>query len=108
MDAAFTEPRELPKRFDLRDIPYSATLVCAEQCDKMRCAGREVHRMCFGESPFPVPDCVVDALRRAAPQNRYLAVAGLEALRHAVADKLKRSHDDVLVGPGSKELMFVL
>ena len=108
MDSPFAEPSELPARFDLREIPFSATLACAERCDKLRCAGREVHRMCFGESPFPVPDSVVEALRNAATQNRYLSVAGLKELRQAVGVKLGRSHEDVLIGPGSKELMFVL
>ena len=68
----------------------------------------------LGQSPFPVPDVVVEALRTHAAQKDYLPVQGLPALRQAVADCARRRHglnrsgDDVLIGPGSKELMFVL
>ena len=46
-------------------------------------------------------------------QKDYLPVRGLPALREAVADFHRRrdglavSNDDVLIGPGSKELMFL-
>jgi len=61
-----------------------------------------------------VPAPVVEALRRAAPQKDYLPVRGLPELREAVADFHRRNDgvaaqaEDVLIGPGSKELMFLL
>ena len=63
---------------------------------------------------FPVPECVVDELRRNAHRKDYLPVKGLPELREAVAEHHRRSFgvdcspEDVLVGPGSKELMFLL
>jgi aspartate aminotransferase len=61
-----------------------------------------------------VPESVVDALRAAAPVKEYLPVRGLPELREAVAEYHRRRHAvnrtgaDVLVAPGSKELMFLL
>ncbi|MBZ0233428.1 MAG: aminotransferase class I/II-fold pyridoxal phosphate-dependent enzyme, partial [Deltaproteobacteria bacterium] len=68
----------------------------------------------LGQSPFPVPAPVVAALRAAAPEKDYLPPAGLPDLRAAVAEFHRRRHglalsaDNVVVGPGSKELMFLL
>ena len=67
----------------------------------------------LGQSPFPVPPGVVEALRTAAPEKDYLPVRGLRPLREAVTDFLHRRHGlerarrQVLVGPGSKELIFL-
>jgi aspartate aminotransferase len=57
---------------------------------------------------------VIEELQANAHQKAYLPVRGLPELREAVADyhhrtqRLARSAEDVLVGPGSKELMFLL
>jgi aspartate aminotransferase len=70
--------------------------------------------MGLGQSPFPVPDSVVEALKLAAPEKDYLPVKGLPALREAVADfhrdreQIDAYPDGVIIGPGSKELMFLL
>jgi aspartate aminotransferase len=92
----------------------SATVAVNEHCNALRAEGREVFKLGLGQSPFPVPAPVVQALRDHAAEKDYLAVRGLAALRQAVADYhrrrdgVERSVDDVLVGPGSKELMFLL
>lgn len=70
--------------------------------------------MGLGQSPFPVPDPLVEALRRNAFRKDYLPVQGLRDLRDAVAAHHRRQFgiattgDHVLIGPGSKELMFLL
>jgi aspartate aminotransferase len=57
---------------------------------------------------------VVEELKANAHQKVYLPVKGLEALRESVARYHHRSQgidcsgDNVLIGPGSKELMFIL
>jgi aspartate aminotransferase len=57
---------------------------------------------------------VVEELKANAHQKCYLPVKGLEALREAVAFYHHRSQsvdcsdEGVLIGPGSKELMFIL
>ena len=66
------------------------------------------------KSPFPVPQPVVDELKVNAYKKEYLPVKGLWELRAALADHTHRHQGidckghDVLIGPGSKELMFFL
>jgi len=98
----------------VRTLQPSATLAINEHSAQLAAQGREVFRMGFGQSPFPVPDIVVDALRGHAHEKAYLPVLGLPQLREAVAgyyhrtEQMEISPDRVMVGPGSKELMFLL
>ncbi len=91
----------------------SATLAINERSDELLAQGRQVFKLGLGQSPFPVPPVVVEALRRAAPEKDYLPVRGLRPLREAVTEFLHRRHGierarrQVLVGPGSKELIFL-
>lgn len=99
---------------NVRGLRPSATVAINEESNRLIAAGRTIWKLGLGQSPFPVPECVVEALRRNAHQKAYLEVQGLPALRAAVAGFHER-HDGVtadpslvLVGPGSKELMFLL
>lgn len=109
-DREFTRSLNL----NIRGIGESATLAIQERCRAMVREGKRVTNFGLGQSPFPVPDPVVEALRLHAHQKDYLPVRGLPALREAVAsfhrrlDGVDASGDQVLVGPGSKELMFLL
>jgi aspartate aminotransferase len=108
------QPAELPINERVRGLRKSPTIAINERCEALTQAGQEVFRLGLGHSPFPVPSVVVDALRDHAPRKEYLPTQGLPALREAVADYHRRRHgtacsaDDVLIGPGSKELMFLL
>lgn len=99
---------------NIRGLGQSATLAINDECRRLRAAGREVFNFGLGQSPFPVPEAVVEALRANAAEKDYLPVKGLPALREAVADCHRENDgvdahpDRVLVGPGSKELMFLL
>lgn len=99
---------------NVRGAAPSATLQVNEMCDALEREGREVFRLGLGQSPFPVPEPVVQALRDNAGRKEYLPVRGLEALREAVAAYHRRRTgtarlaENVLIGPGSKELMFLL
>ena len=99
---------------NVRGMRPSATLAINERSAALQAEGREVFRFGLGQSPFPVPQSVVESLQANAHQKDYLAVKGLRELRAAVADyhrrklQVDRSADDVLIGPGSKELMFLL
>lgn len=99
---------------NVRGLPESATLVINERSAALRAEGRRVFRLGLGQSPFPVPPVVSRALADHSHQKDYLPVRGLGALREAVAEHHHRtqgvdaSADGVLIGPGSKELMFIL
>jgi aspartate aminotransferase len=93
----------------------SATLALNERSAQLMAEGRRIFRFGFGQSPFPIPARVVEALRTNAAERNYLPTAGLRELRLAIADfHQTRSHfqsaidaEDVVVGPGSKELIFL-
>lgn len=99
---------------NVRGLKPSATLAINERSNAMREAGRKVHKLGLGQSPFPVPAEIVESLREHAAEKDYLPVKGLPALRKAVSGYLHHTQDieysaeDVLIGPGSKELMFIL
>ena len=99
---------------NVRGVAHSATLAINARSRRMAAAGRKVFRFGLGQSPFPVPEPVVESLRQHAAEKDYLPVAGLDALRAAVAayhhrvDGLEIEPDGVLIGPGSKELLFLL
>ncbi|MBN2611639.1 MAG: pyridoxal phosphate-dependent aminotransferase [Bacteroidales bacterium] len=99
---------------NVRGLSPSATLAINEQCNRLIKQGKKIYKLGLGQSPFPVPDEVVESLRRNAHQKDYLPVRGLSILREAIAGFNKRmlkvdsSADDILIGPGSKELIFIL
>jgi len=99
---------------NVRGLTESATLAINNQSNQLIRQGKHVYRLGLGQSPFPVPDVVQKALRQNSHQKDYLPVQGLQSLREAVAtyhSKYDGRHcnaDSVLIGPGSKELMFLL
>ena len=99
---------------NVRGLGQSATLSINERVRALRGELASVFNMGLGQSPFPVPRPVVDALRHAAREKDYLPVKGLPALREAVADfhrrkdRIETEPDGVIIGPGSKELMFLV
>lgn len=98
---------------NVRRTKRSATLAINERSAELQSLGKKIYRLGLGQSPFPVPDFVVEELQKHAHQKDYLPVAGLKELRQAVSDfhnrrdGLESSADDVLIGPGSKELLFM-
>ncbi len=104
----------LPINPAIRGRKPSATLTIHELSQALESQGKQVFKVGFGQSPFPVPAPVVEALQANASRKEYLPVKGLGALREAVAshhrdiDGISCNSDDVLIGPGSKELMFLL
>ena len=76
--------------------------------------GEKIFKFGFGQSPFQIPTDIVNALKDNAYQNKYLPMQGLKELREIVAKytSLKKNYnykpENVIIGPGSKELMFLL
>jgi aspartate aminotransferase len=99
---------------DIRGLNQSATIAINDACRQLKADGRNIYRLGLGQSPFPVPQPVVDALKLHAHEKNYLPAKGLPALREAVAefhrhkDGVEARADGVMIGPGSKELMFLL
>jgi len=99
---------------NVRGLGKSPTLAINELSKRMQAKGKHVYRMGLGQSPFPIPIPVVETLKMHAHEKDYLAVNGLLELRKSVArfhrqvDAVEISPKNVLIGPGSKELMFLL
>ncbi len=99
---------------NIRGLSKSATLAINEKSQELKGQGKKVYSLGFGQSPFPVPEPVVQGLRENAHQKDYLPVSGLPALREAISISWKRKHnldfspENILIGPGSKELLFLL
>ena len=101
---------------NVRGMQPSATVAINEHSNALIAAGRTVYKLGLGQSPFPVPPSVVDSLRQHAHHKEYMPVRGLPELRTAVAEFHRRrawlrhgyQAEDVLVAPGSKELMFIV
>lgn len=99
---------------NIRGLPISATLGINERSHQLIKEGKQIYKLGLGQSPFPVPEVVVNELRINAFQKDYLPVLGLAELREAVAQYYNRqpglefAAQDVMIGPGSKELMFIL
>ena len=91
----------------------SATLAINEESNRLKREGKKIYKFGFGQSPFPVPESIVLALRNNADKNTYLPIQGLEELRLAIAEHLNKNNgnnfkpDNIIIGPGTKELMFL-
>ena len=98
----------------VKNLKPSSTLAINETSRKLEEQGKEIFKFGFGQSPFKVPKDVVEELKNNAHQNKYLPMQGLSELRDAVAKHTSSKKDysykseNVIIGPGSKELMFLL
>ena len=99
---------------NLKDLLPSSTLLINEICKDLTSKGKTIYQFGFGQSPFPVPDSIVQALKNNAHQKDYLPSKGLLELRKSISYFLTNkgyknlNHDNIIIGPGSKELMFLL
>jgi aspartate/methionine/tyrosine aminotransferase len=97
---------------NILSLKQSSTLLINEKVKELRIKGNEISHFGFGQSPFPIHPSIVTALRENAENNHYLPVAGLEELREEIVlflkkhQNIKTTKESVLIGPGSKELLY--
>ena len=98
----------------VKGLEPSSTLKINEISRKLEDKGEKIFKFGFGQSPFQIPKDIVNALKDNAYQNKYLSMQGLKELRETVAKYTSTKKDysykpeNVIIGPGSKELMFLL
>jgi len=98
----------------VKDLEPSSTLKINEISRKLEDKGEKIFKFGFGQSPFQIPSDIVNELKNNAHQNKYLPMQGLKELRKAIAKytSAKKNYnyksENVIIGPGSKELMFLL
>ena len=98
----------------IKYLKPSSTLKINEISRELEIKGEKIFKFGFGQSPFQVPLDIVNELKNNAHQNKYLPMQGLKELRETVAKYVSTKKDynynskNVIIGPGSKELMFLL
>ena len=98
----------------IKNLKSSSTLKINEISNKLESEGKKIYKFGFGQSPFEVPDDVIDELKNNAHQNKYLPMQGLNELRTAISKYASSQNnqnykaENIIIGPGTKELMFLL
>ena len=98
----------------IKNLKPSSTLLINEESKKLEKEGKKIFKFGFGQSPFQIPEDIVNELKKNSHQNKYLPMQGLVELRETIASYIsnKKNYnykaDNVIVGPGTKELMFLL
>ena len=98
----------------ISNLRESATLKINEHVRLVREKGKQVHHFGFGQSPFPLHPRIVQSLKDNAHQKDYLPTRGLKQLRETIVGYYRDflgphpviTSENVLIGPGSKELLF--
>jgi aspartate aminotransferase len=92
----------------------SSTLIINEKSKNLIKKGKKIYQFGFGQSPFPVPERIVKALKDNAHKKEYLPIQGLPELRDSISNYiLKQSgvfypKENILITPGSKEAMLLM
>ena len=98
----------------IKNLKSSSTLKINEISQKLESEGKKIYKFGFGQSPFQVPIDVIDELKNNAYQNKYLPMQGLSELRTAISKYASSQNnqnykaENIIIGPGTKELMFLL
>ena len=98
----------------IKNLKSSSTLKINEISQKLESEGKKIYKFGFGQSPFQVPIDVIDELKNNAYQNKYLPMQGLNELRNAISKYASSQNnqnykaENIIIGPGTKELMFLL
>jgi aspartate aminotransferase len=99
---------------NVRDLKPSATIAVATRAKELRAAGRDIIDLSAGEPDFATPEFICRGGIGAIEQGftKYTPVAGIPALRQAIAaDLSKRSSirvdpAGIVVGAGAKQSLF--
>ncbi|MCU0443973.1 MAG: pyridoxal phosphate-dependent aminotransferase [Microscillaceae bacterium] len=92
-------------------LAESETIAMAKKARELAAQGHKVIKLNFGEPDFPTPQHIKDAAKQAIDDNfsYYTPVAGINELRQAIADKLKRDNnldwkaENIVVSTGAKQ-----
>ena len=96
----------------MAQIKKSPTLLINEKVKTMWQRGEDILHLAFGESRFPVHPDLSKALNDGISNRSYLSSLGTKSLRIKIADYYSKqlnvdiSYDQVIVGVGSKSLLY--
>ncbi len=95
-------------------LKESSTLVINEKSKELIAKGKKIYQFGFGQSPFPVPEKIVESLKKNAHRKEYLPIQGLPKLREQISKYLllrtgnTYPKENILITPGSKEAMLLI
>ena len=95
-------------------LKESSTLAINEKSQKLVQSGKKIYKFGFGQSPFQIPENIVETLKKNAHKKEYLPIQGLPELRENISKYLFErtgvhySKDNILITPGSKEAMLLM
>ena len=69
----------------IKNLKPSSTLAINETSQELEKKGKKIFKFGFGQSPFKVPQDVVEELKNNAHKNKYLPVQGLLKIRKEIA-----------------------
>ena len=90
----------------------SATLAINEKSKLIKKLGKKVYKFGFGQSPFPIPEKIVNSLKQHADKKEYLPMQGIQELREAISKYIKEktsvsySKDNIIITPGSRKQCY--
>lgn len=98
----------------VKDIAPSMTLAISAKANEMKANGEKVISFGVGEPDFNTPKHIIDAAKAAldAGYTKYVAAAGLPALKKAVAKKFKTENGldydpaQIIISNGAKHSIF--
>ena len=99
---------------NIKSLKSSATLAINEKSKELISKGKKIYKFGFGQSPFPVPEGVVSAFKKNAHKKEYMPVQGCFELRETIAKYINKrttnsfNSENIIISPGSKEMMFLL
>ena len=98
----------------IKNIGLSQTLKINELSNKLTKENKKIYKYGFGQSPFNPPKFFKDDIIANINKKEYLPVQGLSKLRLSIANHYYNYHktninkDNIIIGPGSKELLCIL
>ena len=99
---------------NIRSLTPSATLAINEKSKKLLKEGKKIYNFGFGQSPFPIPEKIVEVLKENAHRKDYLPMQGLTELREVISKYLSKkigvnyTKENIIITPGSKEAMLLM
>ncbi len=99
---------------NIQSLKPSSTLLINEKSKELIKKGKKIINFGFGQSPFPVPEKIVNELKKNAYKKEYLPIQGLLSLRKAISNSILNKTNvnypekNIIITPGSKEAMLLM
>ena len=77
--------KKIPVKKKIASLKPSSTLAINEKCKELTASGKKIYKFGFGQSPFHIPEKVVETLKKYAHKKEYLPIQGLPDLREKIS-----------------------